>query len=754
MRILFVLHHAGVTPFARTLGLLAGRGHHVHVVFKRVKTAESTRDLKQLADEFPTITFGHVPGGRPSEWDPFARKLRATIDYLRYLQPRYRDAEKLRARAERNAPAAGRRLAGVAGGLGRPGIAACLGTVRRLERCLPSPPAPLRHLAAHDYDLLLITPLIELGSSQSDWLRAARRTGVRTGYPVLSWDNLTNKGLLRDVPDRVFVWNEVQAGEAVELHGVPRDRVVVTGAQPFDHWFEWEPSRTRDEFCAEVGLPADRPFAVYVCSSGFVAPEEPAFVRRWIAELRAHGGLLADAGILVRPHPLFATQWEEVELDDPHAVVWPRHDQDPTDDAGRRNYFDSIHHSAAMVGINTTAQIEGAIVGRPVHTVLADDFRFTQEGTLHFHYLEDGSAGELIVGRTFAEHAAQLEESLRGHVDGDRNERFLRWFVRPLGLDVSGSEQLADAIEELGRQPAPQPDSGPLLRRPVRVALRPFARVAARRAEERRRRRQDRHGPEHHLRRRARNVARHASGAPVVAGPWLGDEVGELLYWIPYLRWAQVAFAGLHDRLVVLRRPSSAWWYEGLGAHLLDAEEIVEQDALPGLTGVEAERYLILHWDEVESRREALAAHKPDARIQRRLLEFEPLARPAGSDSGIALPSAPFVAVRGLELDPGVPVVQLDGLDPLRAACVIAQADGYAGPYGSEPYVAALLGRPAVAVRAAADPAADRDLRLASYFLGRPPFGRLDAVTDPGAAVAAAARLLERKPADAALTVG
>ena len=43
-----------------------------------------------------------------------------------------------------------------------------------------------------------------------------------------------------------------------------------------------------------------------------------------------------------------------------------------------------------MVGINTTAQIEGAIVGRPVHTVLADDFRFTQEGTLHFHYLEDG----------------------------------------------------------------------------------------------------------------------------------------------------------------------------------------------------------------------------------------------------------------------------------------------------------------------------------------------------------------------------
>jgi hypothetical protein len=708
VKILFVLHHAGVTPFARTLGLLADRGHSVHVLFQRVKTADSMRDLQQLADEQPGITYGDPRGRRSSSWTPLSRKLADTVDYLRYLEPRYRDAEKLRARARDNAPVAGLRLARWAPtGLLKPSLA-------WTERCLPPPPEIEDYLREGGWDLLLVTPLIELGSSQSDWLRAARRLGVRTGYPVLSWDNLTNKGLLRDIPDRVFVWNEVQAQEAVELHGVPRERVVVTGAQTFDQWFDREPSRSREQFCAEVGLRPDRPIVLYLCSSGFVAPDEPAFVRRYLADLRARGGPLAEAGVLVRPHPLFTLRWDGVDLGDPQAVIWPPHGEDPSSEAGGRNYFDAMSHAAAVVGINTTAQIEAAIVGRPVHTVLAEEFRTTQEGTLHFHYLEEG----VIVGRTFDEHAAQLEESLAGRpVD---NERFLRWFVRPLGLDVNASEQLASAIEELGREPAPAPDHGPALGRPVRLALRPAARVAERRVAHRRRVRRSVKHPAHHIRRRALNMGAHKSGAPAVFGPWLGDEVGELLYWIPYLRWAQHARGGFRDRMYMLRRPGRALWYEGIGTRQVEVEPPVTKADLPGLLGVKADRYLHLTWNEVEAARDELSRHTPDPRIMRRLLLFEPLRAP---ETTRELPPS-FVAVRGLD----VPGVRLDDLDSEQAAAVIARAESYVGPYGAETFVASLLGVPATVVRRADDPDADRDLRLASYFLDRAPFGAIEAV--------------------------
>ena len=94
---------------------------------------------------------------------------------------------------------------------------------------------------------------------------------------------------------------------------------------------------------------------------------------------------------------------------------------------------------------------------------------------MHFRYLEADEFGLLHVGRTWDEHAAQLEASLRGEGDDGRNERFLRRFVRPLGLDRPATPLLADAIEELGARPAPAPEREPDVR-----AARPPARRAAR----------------------------------------------------------------------------------------------------------------------------------------------------------------------------------------------------------------------------------------------------------------------------------
>jgi FkbM family methyltransferase len=260
--------------------------------------------------------------------------------------------------------------------------------------------------------------------------------------------------------------------EAVEMHGVEPDRVAVTGAQPFDHWFTWQPSTTRDEFCARVGLNAAHGYVLYLCSSKFVAREEAPFVRQWVQQLRQSSAeQVSSLGVLVRPHPQNAAQWRQFDATGlANFSIYPPGGAPPVDANTRSDYYDSIHHSVAVVGINTTAEIESAIVGRPVFTVLAPEFRETQEGTLHFEHLRADTNGLVHVARDFGEHLTQLEMAIGEPLhDHEKGRRFVERFVRPHGLDAAATPRLVAALEAVGaRSPRPaisRPVWGPVVQR-------------------------------------------------------------------------------------------------------------------------------------------------------------------------------------------------------------------------------------------------------------------------------------------------
>ncbi|MGI8441117.1 MAG: hypothetical protein ACR2NV_13155 [Thermoleophilaceae bacterium] len=476
MNVLLVMRTPGhARNFESTLRLMAERGHRVHVGLEAQSRAPSQWSaLERLSAEHPEITYGSAPRRRDL-WAAMARDLRLSLDFLSYFHPRYEDARGFREWTARHAPAAIRRLAGwplLRTRRGRAGLAAALG---RLERAVPTDPEIDAFLTERRPDLLLVTPVTEFGTPQSDYLRGARRLGIRTGICIYSWDNLTTGGRIRDVPDLVTVWNGYQHEEAVELHGIPEARIVATGAQAWDHWFAWTPSRERQAFCEEVGLRADRPVVLFVGSSPYVR-DEVGYVTEWIARLRERGGALGEAGILIRPHPQGADRWAGFALSAVENVaVWPAGGADPIGPQAKVDYFDSIHHCAAVVGVNTTAFVESAVVGRPVLSWLAPGFRDSQEGMLHFRYLLESEGGPLTVTPSFEEHADQLARALGGEFDAERNRAFVRRFVRPHGLEEPATPRLVSAIEGAGAGPAPAPRSDSAETRALRTVVAPVA---------------------------------------------------------------------------------------------------------------------------------------------------------------------------------------------------------------------------------------------------------------------------------------
>ncbi len=485
MRILFSMRNFwDVKLFEPVVRELAARGHHLHILAERGERSDRARDWNDaamaLAAESASVTFGWAPWQVEDDWVDLRAMVRLGLDHLRFLSPAYADAPMLGNRARRRTPRGLVRLADaplLRTRLGRRGLSRALKIV---ERAIPTGDQLSQAIESHRADVVLVTPLITLGSEQIDVVRTARRLGVPTALCVGSWDHLSSKALIRQWPDRVFVWNETQREEAMAYHGVPTDRVIVTGAQCFDQWFGREPSRGRESFCRRVGLDPNRPYVLYVCSALFEgSPNEAAFVVQWARALRTSSDpLVREAGILVRPHPKRGFEWSDVSLEDiGHAVLWPTDAAAPFDVPSKNDYFDSMFHSAAIVGLNSSALIEGGIVGRPVHTLLLPEFRDNQEGTLHFRYLLDG--GLLRAARNLAEHVELLAASVATSDPAvHHNRRFVERFVRPRGLNQAATPVFADAVEGLAMlAPRPQPD--PWWIRGLRVLLAPVARATS-----------------------------------------------------------------------------------------------------------------------------------------------------------------------------------------------------------------------------------------------------------------------------------
>jgi hypothetical protein len=461
LKILFVMLNGGyVRNYDSVLRQLAAEGHDIHIAVEidRNKMGENAFG-RRLAEECPRVTIGPAAVPDDNHWSIAARVGRLVVDYLRYFDRRYAAATALRRRAELVVPRYYKPFVTFVTRLGPLVAATVVKAICKAELAVPLSEPVLDFIRQQQPDVLLLTPLVEPGSIQVDYIKCARALGLPSALCVASWDNLTNKGLMRVAPTQVFVWNEFQRDEAVELHGVPRDRVVVTGAQMFDHWFQWRPSRSREEFCRTAGLDPAQPFVLFLGSSYFIAPREADFGERWISALRrSDDPVVAGAGILVRPHPSSEsmTQWRALDLSVwGHTAIWPPHGVDMVADGFRDDFFDSLYHSAAVVGVNTSAQIEAAIVGKVVCTIEVDDFAHSQAGTLHYQHLVKG--GLLQVARSLPEHVEQLGAILRNPAaQAERSRQFVEMAVRPFGRDQPSTPRLAAAIVALGAtSPAP-----------------------------------------------------------------------------------------------------------------------------------------------------------------------------------------------------------------------------------------------------------------------------------------------------------
>jgi len=208
--------------FEGLLGALSSAGHQVVLALERDKRELPPESAHLLSERLPQQT---------GPWRIAASAIRRSLDYLRYLEPEYAAAAPLRDRAREHAPRALKALLVLPPFRWEFGRRPLGWLLRRIEAGIPVPRDVRSFISEQDPDVVLVSPLVEFGSRQAEYVRAAQEARIPSVLLVASEGDLSSKGSIRDVPTLTITSSETRLEEATLRQGLPRERIVAVGAE-------------------------------------------------------------------------------------------------------------------------------------------------------------------------------------------------------------------------------------------------------------------------------------------------------------------------------------------------------------------------------------------------------------------------------------------------------------------------------------------------------------------------------------------
>jgi hypothetical protein len=435
MKIVFIYPHIGF--FRHTDSIvrqLCREGHKVKLLFGELnkdKPGITDRGVQSFLNDFPQCSIGWLVE-RQGFWRKITYTVRQLTNYRIYLNPQHPNPD-MRMRWKPHFRSLEWKL--ISSRLGERVLAsrAAGSFLKQVEQSILPDGGVSLELLNEQPDVVFDMTNLVFNAADIEYQKAACAAKIPLVMAIASWDNLTTKGTFHAIPDLVCVWNQDIAGEAVNLHHIPQERIVITGAPVFDYLFASRPTMERQDFCTQAGLGPGRDYVLYLCSSIQVAGNETDFVSEFAENLR-NNPATRDTMVMVRPYPMNASIWKDFKAE--NVVVWPAEGETTDIAATQQNYFHSMFFSRAVVGVNTTAMIEAAVVDKPCVTILTERYQSTQTGRGHFQHLL--KADFLEVARGFSESAVVMANILAGEdVKAGNRRKFVHEFVRPCGLDRS-----------------------------------------------------------------------------------------------------------------------------------------------------------------------------------------------------------------------------------------------------------------------------------------------------------------------------
>ncbi len=268
--------------------------------------------------------------------------------------------------------------------------------------------------------------------TETDLLREAKRRGVPAVGFINSWDKLTARGIMRLLPGKLIVFNDLVKEEAIRHADMKAGDIFVAGIPQYD-WHVNYPPMSRKDFCAKKGLDPAKKIIVYAPMGKTYSNSDWDIVDLLHAAISA--GRIPNAQLLVRFQP--NDFLDESELRKRSYLVYDRPgirfsstrgvDWDMSFD-DIRGLTDTLANADLFICYASSMSIDAAVFHKPVINI---DFEVKERQLLsksptHFyqmtHYRNAVNSGGIAYPRSEEELISQIRRYLE-HPELDEEGR-------------------------------------------------------------------------------------------------------------------------------------------------------------------------------------------------------------------------------------------------------------------------------------------------------------------------------------------
>lgn len=266
-----------------------------------------------------------------------------------------------------------------------------------------------------------------------DFLRAAKKRGVRTVGFINSWDKTTARSVLRGLPDKIIVFNEIVKGEVMAYNDADARDIFVGGMPHFDHYFTGTIT-PRQQFLASMRLPQSCRFIVYA-PIGNAYNNSDWEIIDLLYRLNDEGKFGKDIAILVRfppndfidPHelerrPHLRYEYPGFRFSTKRGTDWDMGEKE------MRHLADTLAHMSLLIGYTSSIAVDAAVFDKPVINIF---FEISAKKSLllspiHYysmtHYKKAFERGGVQLVKSESELVEWVRKYLE-HPEIDREER-------------------------------------------------------------------------------------------------------------------------------------------------------------------------------------------------------------------------------------------------------------------------------------------------------------------------------------------